>query len=319
MKITDVDEKQETIDFEGGMTLLWHDPRLAYDPREYGLEPEDVPSHLEDGLPPRIYQGDYAVKEVFAGWRPHIRINNGIGDRQISYMGIAIWPDGHIAYTDQFHATAETRMNLRRFPFDSQELEIHVTPYAMREFLVELVHAPALAGSWEQDAGIADWTSGGVEVERRETSMRMLDGTERTFSELVATIKIERRPGHILFSMILPLLLLVALSWCVFWMDESAISDRVNVSFVGILSVVAYYFVVLDTIPETHYPTLMDGFMLTTFALLAATVVINFVVDGLNRRGQKTRGDRVDLVCRWAFPLGYVVLSGVLFGYFSTF
>lgn len=101
-------------------------------------------------------------------------------------------------------------------------------------------------------------------------------------------------------------------------MDEESISDRVNVSFVGILSVVAYYFVVQDSIPQIHYLTMMDAFMIATFVILAATVVISFVVNGLNRSDRKDVGDRVDRICRWAFPVGYTTISGLIYLYFSA-
>ena len=95
-------------------------------------------------------------------------------------------------------------------------------------------------------------------------------------------------------------------------MDEESISNRVNISLVGILSVVAYYFVVLDSVPEIPYLTMMDAFMIATFLTLAATVVISFVVDRLNRSGKKNKGDQVDYACRWAFPLGYAMITGLI-------
>ena len=52
------------------------------------------------------------------------------------------------------------------------------------------------------------------------------------------------------------MLLLVALTWCVFWMDNETLSNRVNITFIGILSVVAYYFVILDSVPAASYLTL---------------------------------------------------------------
>src|SRR6056300_116795 len=64
--------------------------------------------------------------------------------------------------------------------------------------------------------------------------------------------------------------------WCVFWMDEETIASRVNISLVGILSVVAYYFVILGNVPKIPYLTMMDAFMISTFLMLAATVVISF-------------------------------------------
>lgn len=318
IRITDVDEREETLDFEGGLHMLWHDPRLAYDPVDIGRpDYEHVPGDFSR-KPPLIFQGDFAVKEVFDGWRPHVRINNGIGDRQISYMAIAIWPDGHIAYTDQFHATAETPMALRRFPFDTQHLELFISPYAFKRHEMVFVHVPGLVGSWSQDAGIADWERIGLDIEEQPTEIEMLDGSATTLSELIVTVSLRRRPGHILFSIIFPLLILVSLSWSVFWMDDESISDRVNVSFVGILSVVAYYFVILDTVPQIPYPTMMDAFMITTFITLASSVVVNFVVDKLNRTGRGEAGDRVDRTCRWAFPLGYTLVTAAVVAVFSS-
>ncbi|MBT8466625.1 MAG: hypothetical protein KJO57_18260, partial [Deltaproteobacteria bacterium] len=77
------------------------------------------------------------------------------------------------------------------------------------------------------------------------------------------------------------------------------------IQFIGILSVVAYYFVILDSVPDIDYLTLIDAFIIISFFMPAAGVVISLVVDKLNRRGRTELGDKVDRVCRWAFPLGY--------------
>jgi hypothetical protein len=90
-------------------------------------------------------------------------------------------------------------------------------------------------------------------------------------------------------------------------MDQEGLADRVNIQFVGILSVVAYYFVIKDSVPEIDYLTLMDTFIIASFLMPAAGVVISLVVDRLNRRGRAELGDKLDQVCRWSFPLGYVL------------
>ena len=131
-------------------------------------------------------------------------------------------------------------------------------------------------------------------------------------------MKLARRPVRILFSLVLPLLILVSLTWSVFWMDEESISNRINISLVGILSVVAYYFVIQDSVPRISYLSMMDAFMIGTFLLLAASVVISIVVDKLNRAGRTPTGDRVDRVCRWAFPTAYVVLTTLIVILFTT-
>jgi hypothetical protein len=42
---------------------------------------------------------------------------------------------------------------------------------------------------------------------------------------------------------------------------------------------------------------------------MCATVVVNLVVSGLDRRGRSALGDRIDRRCRWAFPLAYMGLN----------
>ena len=88
VNITDVGQKEETLDFDGAVYLEWDDPRLAYEPEDYGM-PADWADRGYSKVPARVYQGDFAVKELFEGWRPHIVIPNGVGDRSITNMAIS--------------------------------------------------------------------------------------------------------------------------------------------------------------------------------------------------------------------------------------
>lgn len=310
--LTDVNEKEETVDFDGAVYVFWDDPRQAYDVTELGFTEEDFPPGDYSRPAPRIYQGDFAVKEIFQGWRPHIKFDNGIGDRDMNFMAISVWPDGRMGYADHFHTTVETPMNLRRFPFDNQSLKIYVRPLLYLNRDIELIHSEKVAGTWDDDLGIADWKKLDVEVDEGTHEWQAFGGQTVNISVVILTVNLARRPGHVLLSIMLPLVILVALSWCVFWMDEESISSRVNVSFIGMLSVVAYYFVVLDSVPEIPYLTLTDAFIIATFLILAASVVMNFVVDNLNRSDRKAVGDKVDAVCRWAFPTGYACVTALL-------
>ncbi len=316
--ITGISEKDETIDFEGAVYLRWMDPRQAYDPADFGYSADDYPPGDYTGTPPRLYQGDFAVKEVFQGWRPHVKFANGIGDRRRTFMAIGVWPDGMVGYTDHFHAKAETPMKLRSYPFDRQTLELYLNPFLHQAHEVRLVHTEWMSGTWQQDAGIAEWTKRGLQIEERPIKYDHFGGYAEVFSQLLVKIEIARRPGHILFSIILPLLVLVSLTWSVFWLDEESVSNRVNISFIGILSVVAYYLVVQESVPKIPYLTMLDAFMIATFLILAATVVVNIVVDKRNRAGQKAEADRLDQMCRWGFPLGYALVTALIALIFSN-
>ena len=318
VNITDVSERDETIDFDGAIYLEWMDPRQAYDPAEYGMSPDWSPGDYTTA-PRKIYQGDFALKETFEGWRPHVVMPNGIGNRVVTNMAISIWPDGRVAYSETFYAKAETPMDLRRYPFDKQELEIFFHPFVYHRGEVVLVPDDKLARTWDQNMGIADWTRESVTMAERPTKIAYFDESVSETSEYVVTVNISRRPTHMLVTIIFPMVLLVSLTWCVFWMDKESLSSRVNVTFIGILSVVAYYFVILENVPETDYLTLIDAFITATFLILAAGVVLSTVMESLSNDGQAHVGKKVDRICRWAFPLAYVVITILLTIIFLAF
>jgi hypothetical protein len=234
-------------------------------------------------------------------------------------MAVGVWPDGMVVYAETFFARVETPMDLRRYPFDRQSLEVFFHPFHYQRDEVVLIPNDALAATWNQNLGIAEWAREAVLMSERPIEIEYFDDRLVTMSEFVVTIQLRRRPLHVLVSLLFPLVVLVCLTWSVFWMDEETISNRINISFIGILSVVAYYFVLLEGVPKASYLTLLDVFMIATFLILAAGAIVNIVVDKLNKGDRVEIGDRVDRVCRWAFPVGYAVVTLVLaFGFFRV-
>ena len=318
VNITDVGEKEETLDFEGAIYLEWQDPRLAYDPEDYGM-PADWGADGYSKVPAQVYQGDFAVKELFEGWRPHVVIPNGIGNRSITNMAISVWPDGQVEYSETFFAKVETPMDLRRFPFDTQKLEIFFHPFLYQRDELVLVPDDRLARTWNQNPGIADWSREGVSMAERAIDIAYFDESSAEISEFVVTVEIKRRTMHMIISIILPMVLLVSLTWCVYWMDNETLANRVNITFIGILSVVAYYFVILNNVPEVSYLTLVDAFIISTFLILAAGVVVTVLMENYIGEDKQERAARVDRICRWAFPLAYFLSSAVLGIIFLSF
>jgi hypothetical protein len=100
-------------------------------------------------------------------------------------------------------------------------------------------------------------------------------------------------------------------------MDKSSLGDRMSVSFIGILSAVAYQVVMSEILPKIAYVTWMNAFLNFSFLTMVGTVIVNLLVGVLDQRGRTELADRIDRVSRWAFPLAYFGLilftSGVAF------
>jgi hypothetical protein len=307
LNITDINGKEETMDFDAAVYLRWHDPRLAFIPDSADKSP---PTN-------KLYLDDFQIKEIFSGWRPSLLIPNGIGNRHVNNMMLRIQFDGWVEYVETFQATVETPMDLRLFPFDKQHLEIYLHPFMYNRSEVIFVPDNSLSRTWNHDLGIASWTGQGVSIHERPTEIVFFDDSIEPISEVVIGIDVGRRPWHIMFGIIFPMLILVALTWVVFWMDDESVANRINVSFVGILSVVAYDLVLQENIPEINYITLMDAYIVLTFISLAASVVISLMVDRKRRTKQEFRAQQIDTISRWLFPGAYfsilIALSLIFF------
>ena len=116
---------------------------------------------------------------------------------------------------------------------------------------------------------------------------------------------VERQSFFMVRLVVLPLVLIVMLSWSVFWMDRSSLGDRINVSFIGILTAVAYQMAVSGILPQISYMTLMNAILSLSFLVMCAAVVINLIVGELDKQGCSEAGDRIDYRCRRLFPLVY--------------
>ena len=304
--VNEVDEQHETFEFEAILTLKWRDPRLAFDPVEVG----------GDEL---SYQGSYQFSEVFDGWWPQLVLANESGGFSSQGVLLRIAPDGSATLLVEIHAVAEMPMALRRFPFDRQGFEavFEVLGYGMDR--VVLVPDPSTSGGMDHGVNVAQWELRGLHLASREYDPVYEDGHAGALSQVVVTLDMARQPAHMLKVVVFPLTLLVVLTFSVFWMDRESLGDRMDISFIGILSVVAYQIIVSDRMPQIAYFTLMTGFLYSTYLLLGVGVIVNLAVSKLDRSGRRELGDRVDRTCRWVVPAGFVGANAVSAAYFLVF
>ena len=301
--INEIQESTETFEFEGALLLSWHDPRQAFDPDE-------------EGIAERVYKGSYEYTELFDGWWPQAFLANESGSYDRQGIVLRIEPDGTVWYLEEIDAVAESPMDLRFFPFDQQTLQIHFKflGYGADEVRFEPVEDYSrLLPQRDNPVGNAGWAIGDFAVSAGQDQSAVA-GPEAVGqgSTLRVDVAAERRSGYLIRVVVLPLMLIVALSWVIFWMDRESLGNRMDISFIALLTVVAFQIMVEQALPAIPDLTLMAGFLAINYVLLAATIVINLRVDQLDRAGRQAAGDALDLRCRWLFPLLYFVVSPVL-------
>ncbi len=288
-----IDDEAETFDFTGILKLSWHDPRQAFDPRT-------------EGIREKLYVGDYQFNEVYAGWWPQVVLVNESGMYDKHGVLLRVLPDGSLTLIEMVNATAKTDFDLRRFPFDKQRLEavFEVLGFAGNEVVLQVPAETEGAVLKLDEFRMPQWHLGGISATTAEH--RVSDaGRAAAASTFVVRMDVQRKSLFILRLVVVPLMAIVMLSWSVFWMDKSSVGDRLSVSFIGILTVVAYMLVLGEILPRISYITLMNAFLNISFLIMCVSAIINLRVSFLDRQGKAALGDLLDRRCRWIFPLTY--------------
>ncbi|MBL8003444.1 MAG: hypothetical protein JNL05_15930, partial [Flavobacteriales bacterium] len=198
-----IDDETETVSFAGTLILRWHDARQAYDTAGGGAG-ELLFNDLE------------ALIDLHPTWLPSVDLLNAAGPFEVRSELLRIRPDGTCTLVRSVNGMAKSRLDLSRFPFDEQQVEIILRLHGLAR--QEAVLVPSGQGAF-MDAGtlrVPQWDVLGATMLDRVIRTEVF-GSAVEVPVLVVTIDIARDPVHILRLVVLPLAIIVVLSWSVFW------------------------------------------------------------------------------------------------------
>ena len=290
-RLDSISEVDHSFQVEAFLELIWCDPRLAY--------------QGEPNAPDRIiYLEDRAHEEHGRIWGPDIIFVNTAGPPDVQQEELIIFPDGTVIYEERVAVSLRARYDFTKFPFDSQRLAIEIESFSWPSSDLVLHRDEAKIG-FSEGFNIPSWDLTGFTSEIR--NVREIRDRD-TFSELLFVIHAERVPEPFVYRLILPLLLIVMISWSVFWLRTSD-TGRFGVTFTTILTVVAFNFVVTDKLPNVPEVTYMETLFGFAFLFLLLVVIQNTVADRLTAFGRDAQSERFDALARVAFPV--VFFAGV--------
>jgi hypothetical protein len=299
LSISQIEDEAEEVAFSGVLTLVWQDTRQAFDP-------------AKEGMTEKVFSGGFQFNELARGWFPQATLANASGQYDREAVILRVQPDGTSTLSEKIAAVAKVDIDVRRLPFDRQRLVLVFRVFGFDRNEVVFHAEPTSASADGSVTKLPQWTLKGIDA-----SIRTLNASNANrmgvASAFVVTMDVKRLPLFMFRLVVLPMALIVMLSWSVFWMDRSSVGDRMSVSFVGILSAVAYQITLVGIVPNVSYFTLMNEFVSYSFLLMCATVVVNLYVAHADRCGSE-RGDLIDRRCRWIFPATYLGLNAIAVG-----
>ena len=165
-------------------------------------------------------------------------------------------------------------------------------------------------GSHVADAySVADWevTSYRTEISRLE----LIKGYSTQVFEMV--IEVDRHANHYLIKVIIPLLLIVTMSWAVFWIDPAESGSQLSVSVTIFLTMIAYHIALASKLPEIPYLTRIDVFLFSATVLVFLSMLEVLVTSRLVYLGKVSTARWVDRMARFVFPGATVFVAWYAF------
>ena len=287
--INSIDSAQQSFTADVFTVLRWRDPRLA---------------HTGTGV------AHYALDQI---WNPRVVIVNETNS--VSHRlpeSVEVDADGTVAYRQRFVGSFSQALLLKSFPFDRETFRVQLAAvrYSPGEvnFVADQKWLDAgikQAGGISKSITLPDWT-----VEKWDlkplayTLAPSLDNSGYVF-EFTAS----RDVHHYILKVILPLVLIVMMSWAVFWIDPINASSQISVSVTSMLTLIAYRFAVDSQLPRLPYVTRLDAFILTSTLLVFVSLVEVLVTTSLNNKQAK----KIDRYSRVIFPVIFTIASVAIF------
>jgi hypothetical protein len=281
--LTEVSDPNQTLTGDFAVALNWTDPRLAH------LEDCEIP--LDDIWSPGL--AFFNSGRLFTS-RPRV---------------VGIGPGGSVTYAQRYFGTMASYHDLRDFPFDDQTFRISLVPFEWTDKDIELTVDQTVTGRREL-LNISDWEIDGVRAVTRTESAPARSALVPYYDFLITAHRIT---GFYLWKVILPLCLIVAMSWCVFWISPELYGPQIGLSATSMLTLIAFIFATTNMVPELGYFTLLDLFIggstILVFLALLESLTVTYLVSGDRKRLAR----RIDVMSRAVFPLTFLMLVVVIF------
>ena len=208
--------------------------------------------------------GDSAVeqmRELREVWNPRILITNkqGIVRRSMPDI-VSVKPNGMVTYYQGFVGTFSQPMRLSEFPFDEhwfrlQFVSVGNEPYEVK-FEPDLFRTDKgrAGGGMFGELSVPDW-----DVEEYRVLTRPFEPIEDVeVAGFAFEFKAKRYGLYYVWQVIIPLILIVMMSWGAFWIDPIHAGAQIGVATSSMLTLIAFRFMIGAVLPRLPYMTRFD-------------------------------------------------------------
>jgi hypothetical protein len=234
-------------------------------------------------------KGDVRRIQLDEIWNTHVLLANqqGLVSRSLPET-VQVHPDGTVYYRQRYTGKLSQPLKLDKFPMDKHWFTVQFISAAYRSEELEFVPGASkndpsiVGGAIANELSLPDW-----KILRHETH----GATYQLIEEIrqagfLFKFEAERYVAYYLWQILLPLTMVVVMSWAGFWVQRGQVGVRIGVATSSILTLIAHRFVLASLLPRLPYMTRLDYFtvactLLVFLALIG--VVLTSYLSSVNR------------------------------------
>jgi len=292
LDIDEIDGAKQNFTANVYLRLRWNDPRQA--------SPEGASRQV-------------ALKEV---WNPRVLLANRQGLVSKSLPDVVnVHPDGTVNYYQRYTGKLSQILDLSAFPLDTHSFAIHFVSAGYYPDEIDFVpdlNSGFVGGAMADKLSLPDWKI--LKSDALALPYKVMG--EARAPGFAFRFEAKRYFIYYFWQVVLPLTVVVVMSWSGFWIGREHVGVRIGVATSSILTLVAHRFVLANLLPRLPYMTHMDYFtvgctLLVFLALILIVATSYFATDSRYDRYAR----KLDVVVRVFFP---VVFLSLLFWFVSS-
>ena len=246
-------------------------------------------------------------------WSPQVILANQQGRIALSLPEIAqVDPDGTVTYRQRYSGMLSQPLQLANFPMDSHSFTIHFTSAAYSAEELEFVVGESIydkkptGGAMADQLSLQDWKVTGYEA----LTLPYQPIREVNAAGFAFRFEAERYVEYYFWQVLLPLSVVVLMSWSGFWIQRSQVGVRIGVATSSILTLIAQRFVLASLLPRLPYMTRLDYFTVGSTLLVFLALIGVVTTSYLGAINREPMARRLDLWARGMFPAAFLLLLG---------
>ena len=282
--VTAIEDTSQSITADFLVTQDWTDPRLAE------------------------YKGcQFSLNDV---WYPEIDVlNSGRLFKKLNDF-VEVSEAGRVRLTQRYRGSLVFIYDAHLFPFDTQNIVVSLLSEKHDQNKVKIIINETVTGRNPAAFNIPDWSITDVSAQVVTQHFEIGNSSHSSFE---FSIPAKRLSGYYAWKVILPLMLIVFMSWTVFWIKPSQVGPQISMSATSMLTLIAFQFAMGDLLPRLSYFTVMDLFMFGSTVIVFLALIESVTTNYLVNKNKEAIALQLDRHCCWIFPVVFFAFVGVVF------